>query len=116
MTNYNERLDDVLVSFYNHAAQDVADNHLQEGKLFTTAHTEAKQAITSLIKELIAEAQVVDRKKHELEARMSELEVQLHHLRWMLTHYKPHTKNGLAHAERLLEERIEACKKELEKL
>ena len=56
MTNYNERLDDVLVSFYNHAAQDIADNHLQEGKLFTTAHTEAKQAITSLIKELVAEA------------------------------------------------------------
>ena len=55
-TNYNERLDDVLVSFYNHAAQDIADNHLQEGKLFTTAHTEAKQAITSLIKELVAEA------------------------------------------------------------
>ena len=47
----------------SYAAQDVADNHLQEGKLFTTAHTEAKQALTSLIKELVAEARI-DELKH----------------------------------------------------
>ena len=50
MTNYNERLDDVLKTFAvkTHDAKPDQDE--------TPNFTEAKQAITSLIKELVAEA------------------------------------------------------------
>ena len=48
MTNYNERLDKILERYDDQAFQD-EQNYRQY-------RTEAKQAITSLIKELVAEA------------------------------------------------------------
>ena len=53
MTNYNERLDDVLDTLVENAA----DSDSRLGYVEAYEHAEkAKQAITSLIKELVAEA------------------------------------------------------------
>lgn len=54
MTNYNERLDEILYCLYNHA-------YIESNKPVllneNVAHiTNARQALTSLIKELVAEA------------------------------------------------------------
>ena len=48
MTNYNERLDEILAKFST--ARDYPADMYEEAK------NEAKQALTSLIKELVAEA------------------------------------------------------------
>ena len=53
MTNYNERLDDVIDTLVENAA----DSDSRLGYVEAYEHAEkAKQAITSLIKELVAEA------------------------------------------------------------
>lgn len=55
MTNYNERLDEILAEFV-----DGCDCRIDEGQAYLHqsefAADEAKQAITSLIKELVADA------------------------------------------------------------
>jgi len=51
MTNYNERLDEILVAFDMKSQYDRA-----EGKTTFNTYSEAKQAFTSLTKELVAEA------------------------------------------------------------
>ena len=54
MTNYNERLDEVL--FKVRTTRNVEHNDGQWSTEFVYSLDEAKQAITSLIKELVAEA------------------------------------------------------------
>ena len=63
MTNYNERLDDVLnwqqrMFLVEALIQDISDTHKLEitDDIMNKYRDEAKQAITSLIKELIEEA------------------------------------------------------------
>lgn len=51
MTNYNERLDEILSELYNNLEIDYG-----YAELIPIATDVAKQAITSLIKELVAEA------------------------------------------------------------
>lgn len=62
MTNYNERLDDVLfslcdLSYASFATQEEADRVADQ---LDYDRAEAKQAITSLIKELVAEAEPIN--------------------------------------------------------
>ena len=54
MTNYNERLDEILYDL---------DLRVDSGQAYIFDTEEAKQAITSLIKELVAEARI-DELKH----------------------------------------------------
>ena len=54
MTNYNERLDEVL--FKVRTTRNVEHNDGQWSTEFVYSLDEAKQAITSLIKELVADA------------------------------------------------------------
>lgn len=63
MTNYNERLDRILnwqqrMIVVEALNQDISDTHKLEitGDIMNKYRAEAKQAITSLIKELVAEA------------------------------------------------------------
>lgn len=58
MTNYNERLDEILAKLENAVVQDTAQRMSGQGGKMSPKHhhTIAKQAITSLIKELVAEA------------------------------------------------------------
>ena len=58
MTNYNERLDEMLRSLAHRAYLTAhAPGYTKlDGRTYKTAVDEAKQAITSLIKELVAEA------------------------------------------------------------
>ena len=51
MTNYNERLDDVLEKYEQHIR-----NHSRLNKKPELSAAEAKQALTSLTKELVADA------------------------------------------------------------
>ena len=50
--------------------------------------------------------------EREQVARIDEVSKSLYHIRWQLNHVKPHAKNGLAVAERLLEQRIAELEKE----
>ena len=52
MTNYNERLDKLLEQAYTDGASDTMWQNDRHVEIFATA----KQALTSLIKELVAEA------------------------------------------------------------
>ena len=63
MTNYNERLDEILDKVFMAglgiaAAEDIAPEHHDTAILNTQKHytSAAKQALTSLMKELVAEA------------------------------------------------------------
>ena len=56
MTNYNERLDEILCDTLN--GEGVYREY--SGKVKAAGQVEAKQAITSLIKELVAEAKPKD--------------------------------------------------------
>ena len=60
MTNYNERLDETLSNFRQSSLIINANNSLGAGEkgreAFIQSLDEAKQALTSLIKELVAEA------------------------------------------------------------
>jgi len=67
MTNYNERLDEIIRAVYNYGYVD-GDPDAMRDKPNQMKQPEAKQAITSLIKELVAEA------KPELPALFAELD------------------------------------------
>ena len=62
MTNYNERLDELLANLVNQVAANeqrlLNGNATRKATIDSDSHatTQAKQAITSLIKELVAEA------------------------------------------------------------
>lgn len=58
MTNYNERLDEILDIFHNKmlALETITNPCDEPGDEIDCTFTEAKQALTSLIKELVAEA------------------------------------------------------------
>lgn len=62
MTNYNERLDEILRSYGKELAKLIDDDNANPRDRFALQEeingtlSEAKQAITSLIKELVAEA------------------------------------------------------------
>lgn len=62
MTNYNEKLDEVLANLVNQVAANeqrlLNGNATRKATIDSDSHatTQAKQAITSLIKELVAEA------------------------------------------------------------
>lgn len=60
MTNHNERLDEILRSLAHQAYLTAhAPGYTKlDGRTYKTAVDEAKQAITSLIKELVAEARI----------------------------------------------------------
>lgn len=61
MTNYNERLDKILDSVWNEAC-----DMMEDGGTADVSRTEAKQAITSLIKELVAEAKPKQQKTENM--------------------------------------------------
>ena len=68
MTNYNERLDRILnwqqrMIVVEALNQDISDTHKLEitGDIMNKYRAEAKQAITSLIKELVAEAKPAEK-------------------------------------------------------
>lgn len=50
---------------------------------------------------------------YDKRVKLQEYQKQLSHIRWMLNNLKPHTKNGLALAEKLVTDRIEELKKQL---
>ena len=63
MTNYNERLNKIFYQYGRQVAESAADDWEKRSALteftkvdMTNHYTEAKQALTSLIKELVAEA------------------------------------------------------------
>ena len=55
MTNYNERLDEILTKLENAVALNIGSQGMR-GEAPKRSHWKAKQALTSLIKELVAEA------------------------------------------------------------
>ena len=56
MTNYNERLDEILVRVFQRGINEELPDYYK----VTLSVPEAKQAITSLIKELVAEAKPIE--------------------------------------------------------
>jgi len=55
MTNYNERLDEILTKLENAVALNIGSQGMR-GEAPKHSHWKSKQALTSLIKELVAEA------------------------------------------------------------
>ena len=60
MTNYNERLDEILTKLENAVALNIGSQGMR-GEAPKRSHWKAKQAITSLIKELVAEAEPINK-------------------------------------------------------
>ena len=56
MTNYNERLDKIITNVSGKSFDAAINNPNDYAQVVIDAEAEAKQAITSLIKELVAEA------------------------------------------------------------
>ena len=53
--NLDEKIDEILVNFFNKAEIDVHSENNNNGSVFTKAGTEAKEAIKQLIEEEIEE-------------------------------------------------------------
>ena len=60
MTNYNERLDEILTKLENAVALNIGSQGMR-GEAPKRSHWKAKQAFKSLIKELVAEAKIEKR-------------------------------------------------------
>lgn len=61
MTNYNEKLDKIIANVSGKSFDAAINNPNNYAQVVIDAEAEAKQALTSLIKELVAEARLDER-------------------------------------------------------